>query len=126
MSSSKFGRYVLNAVTAGIMGSAVGIIKTEVERAKNEIQAKLKALGVGAAFIAIASGLLSLAFILLLVAGLIALTYVWPAWLVALVGGGALLVIGLIFLAVGSSKIKNNKDLMPQSAINNIKAVFNK
>ncbi len=126
MSSSKFGRYVLNAVTAGIVGSAAGIIKTEVERAKNEIQAKLKALGVGAAFVAIAAGLLSLAFVLLLVAGLIALTSIWPAWLVALVGGGALLLIGLIFLAVGSSKIKRNKDLMPDTAINNIKAVFNK
>ena len=126
MSSSSFGRFIFNAVAAGVVGSAVGIIKTEVENAKKEIEAKLKALGQGAALVAAAAGLLSIAFVLLLAAGLIALTYLWPAWLVALVGGGALLLIGVILLAVGSSRIKKNKDLMPESAINNIKAVFNK
>jgi hypothetical protein len=37
------------------------------------------------------------------------------------VGGGSLLVIALIFLAVGASKIKKNKDLRPERAVSALK-----
>jgi hypothetical protein len=126
MSKSSFGRFVFSAVTAGVMGRATAVIKTEVEIAKKEVESKLKALGAGAVMVLIAASLLSLAFLLLLAAGLHALTYVWPLWLVLVVVGGGLLLVGIIFVAAGLRKIKKNKDLMPDRAINNIKAVFGK
>lgn len=126
MSGSNFRRYVLNAVLAGAVGRASTMLKDELERAKNEVQSKLKAVGIGAALVAVAAGLMSVAAIFFLIAGFVALTYVWPAWLVGLVIGGVALLIGLILLAVGMGKIKKNKDLVPEHAIENIKKIFNK
>jgi hypothetical protein len=126
MANPNFGKYVVDAILAAVMGRAVATIKTEVQYAKQEVTTKLKALGIGAGLVAVAMSLFMVAFMLLLVAGFHALTYLWPIWLVAVVMGGSLLLLGLIFVAVGSFKIKKNKDLMPERAINNIKAIFNK
>ena len=125
MSGPNFGRYIVNAIVAGIVGRGVQVIKTEVENAKNEFQAKLKSLSIGAAMVGVSLAFVTFGLILLMVAGLIALTEIWPAWLVALTGGGAVLLLGFIVMAIGASKIKKNKDLMPDQAIRNIKAIFN-
>ncbi|PKQ27063.1 MAG: hypothetical protein CVT64_01040 [Actinobacteria bacterium HGW-Actinobacteria-4] len=126
MASPSFGKHIVDAILAAVVGRAIATIKTEVEYAKQEVTAKLKALGVAAGLLVAAFGLFMVAFMLLLVAGFHALTYLWPIWLVACVLGGSVLLLGIIFAAVGSSKIKKNKDLMPERAINNIRAVFNK
>lgn len=126
MANPNLGKYIVDALLAAVMGRAVTTIKTELTYAKQEVTAKLKGLGIGAGLIVVAFALFMVAFMLFLVAGFHALTYIWPIWLVALVMGGSLLVLGIILASVGSFKIKKNKDLMPERAINNIKAIFNK
>lgn len=124
MSGSRFTRSLVNALVAGVLGQATVIIKTELTRAKEELIRKLRNLGIGIGLVVFAASLLGFGLVLLFIAGLIALTNIWPAWLVALAGGGVAILIGLIFLAVGSSKIKRNKDLKPDLAIQNIKSLF--
>jgi len=126
MSGSGFGRSITNAVVAGLLGGAMGVLKTEVENAKNEIEAKLKGLGTGVILLGVAASIGFFALGVLVAAGIIALTLVWPAWLAALVVAGGLLLFVLIFALAGAGKIKKNKDLVPDQAIKNIKHVFNK
>lgn len=124
MSGKSIPQSIINALIAGIVGRSAAMIKVEVNRAKQEFASKLKGLGVGVGLVAWSLSMLAFGVMLLFVAGLIALTSIWPAWLVALAGGGFVVVFGLIVLAVGQSKIKKNKDLKPDEAITNIRAMF--
>ncbi|WP_062290911.1 phage holin family protein [Demequina phytophila] len=121
--SDNFGRYFVNAIVAGLLGRITAVIKTEIERAKKEIAAKLKGIGVGIGLI-VAAGVF--AFFLagvLVAAAILGLATVWPAWLAALTVAGGLLLIVLILVLIGSSLIKKNKDLTPQESIDNVKSV---
>lgn len=124
MSGAGFGRTITNAIVAGLMGSALGVLKTELEHAKAEIQTKLKGIGTGIVLLGIAAAIGFFALGVLIAAGVIALALVWDAWLAALVVGGGLLLFVLIFALAGAGKIKKNKDLMPDRAIKNIKHLF--
>ena len=119
-----FGKYVVNALVAATAGRVTGILRNELEDAKQEIQAKAKGLGIGVAFIAVATTFLFFATGVLLTAAVIGLAQVWPAWLAALVVGGALVVIAAIFIAAGAAKIKKNKDLRPERAIEHLTKFF--
>lgn len=124
MSGAGFGRTITNAIVAGLMGSALGVLKTELEHAKAEVQTKLKGIGTGIVLLGIAAAFGLFAFGVLVAAGVIALALVWDAWLAALVVGGGLLLFVLIFALAGAAKIKKNKNLMPDRAIKNIKHLF--
>lgn len=124
MSVPPFVQGILKAVITGLVGRTTVMIKAEVERAKAEFEAKLKGLGIGIGLVIAAATMLCFGIMLLFIAGLIALTEIWPAWLVALAGGGVAVLFGLIFLAAGQSKIKKNKDLKPDQAIDNIRSLF--
>ncbi len=119
-----FGRYFVNAIVAGLIGRITGVVKTEVARAKEEIAQKLKGIGIGVGLMVAASFFGFFALGVLVAAAVLGLAEVWPAWLAALTVGGALLLILLILVGIGSSLIKRNKDLKPQQAIDNIKAAL--
>lgn len=124
MKPAGFGSSVLNALMTALAGRVLDILRTELEDAKLEVTTKAKGLGVGAALVAAAAGLLGVAAVMLIISGTIALAEVWPAWLATLVVGGGLLVIAAILAAAGASKVKKNKDLRPQRAINNLQRYF--
>jgi VIT1/CCC1 family predicted Fe2+/Mn2+ transporter len=119
-----FGKYVVNALVAATAGRVTGILRSELEDAKEEMQTKAKGLGIGAALVAVATTFLFFATGVLLTAAVIGLAQVWPAWLAALVVGGALLIIAGIFIAAGASKINKNKDLRPERAIAHLTKFF--
>ncbi|WP_062519554.1 phage holin family protein [Demequina silvatica] len=121
--SDNFGRYFVNAIVAGLLGRITAVIKTEIERAKKEIAAKLKGIGVGIGLI-VAAGVFAFFMAgVLVAAAILGLATVWPAWLAALTVAGGLLLIVLILVLIGSSLIKKNKDLTPQESIDNVKSV---
>ncbi len=119
-----FGRYFVNAIVAGLVGRVIGVVKTELERAKQETGEKLKAIGIG---IGLLIGAAAIGFFLLgvlITAAILGLATVWPAWLAALTVAGAMLLIILILAGIGAGMIKRNKDLKPQQSIDNIKAAL--
>ncbi len=117
MPRSFFDRFSVNSIIAAILGQVGTVVRHEFQLAKDEFKHKIKGLATGGILMVIAAGLLGGAVILLVIAGVAALTLVWPLWLSALVGGGALLVLALIFLAIASAVIRKNKDLRPERAV---------
>jgi len=121
MASSKASKVIFDALLAGFIGRTTAMIKAELEKAKLEIQAKLKGLAAGSALLIGALAFILFAIGFLLVAAVAGLSTVWPVWLSALVIGGAVLLIALILLWIGLSLIKKNKDLRPTDTYENIK-----
>lgn len=113
---------ILKKVIAAAIGASVGsgysLLRDEVSAAKEEFSSKVRGLVGGAVFLAVAVGLFVGAILMLLVAGIAALTLVWPTWLAILVVGGSLLLVSGILLAVGLAKIRRNRDLRPTRAVN--------
>ena len=124
MKSAGFGKYVVNALVAATAGRVTGILRSELEDAKVEMQTKAKGLGIGAAFLGMAMAFLFFASGVLLAAAVMGLAQVWPAWLAALVVGGSILVFAGIFIAIGAAKINKNKDLRPERAIAHLSKFF--
>ncbi len=124
MNTAGFGKYLVNALVAAVAGQAVGILRTELDDAKTEMQHKAKGIGIGVGLVAVAASFLLFALGVFLAAAVIGLAQVWPAWLAALVVGGVLLVIGAILVAIGVSKINKNKDLKPRRAITSLRRFF--
>ncbi|HEX7589495.1 MAG TPA: phage holin family protein [Demequinaceae bacterium] len=121
MARSFFSSFSVSSIVSAILSQVGGVVRRELEIAKREFVGKVKALFAGGVLVAIGMSLSMSALILFIIAGVSALTLIWPLWLSALVGGGSLLVIALIFLAIGASKIKKNMDLRPERAISALK-----
>jgi hypothetical protein len=117
MARSIFDSFSVSSIVTALLGQVSKVVRRELEIAKREFVGKVKGLLTGGILIAIAMGLAMGALILFIIAGVSALTLIWPLWLSALVGGGSLLLIALIFVAIGVSKIKKNKDLRPERAV---------
>jgi hypothetical protein len=117
MPRSIFSSFSVSSIVSAVLGQVGAVVRRELEIAKRELVGKVKGLFAGGILIAIAMSLGMVALILFIIAGVAALTLIWPLWLSALVGGGGLLVVALVFLAIGASKIKKNKDLRPERAI---------
>ena len=117
MARSFFDAFSVSSIVTALLGQVTQVVRHEVDLAKQELTRKVKGLLTGGILIGIAMGLALGALILLVIAGVSALTLIWPLWLSALVGGGSLLVTALIFLAIGAMKIKKNKDLRPERAV---------
>lgn len=124
MKSGGFGKYIVNALMAATAGRVTGILRSELEDAKEEMRTKAKGLGIGAALVGVAMTFLFFATGILLAAAVIGLSQVWPAWLAALVIGGAILVIAAILIAIGAATINKNKDLRPERAIAHLSKFF--
>jgi len=119
--SSGIGKTLVNSVVAAFFGNWIATIRTEFEIAKIELKIKVKELGKGIGML-VAAAVLGFFLILLLLTGAVAgLAVVWPVWLAALAVAGVILLVVLILVLAGSSKVKKNKDLKPERAINNIK-----
>jgi hypothetical protein len=121
MARSFFDAFSVSSIVTALLGQVTQAVRHEVELAKQELTRKVKGLLTGGILVALAAALIAGAVILMIIAGVSALTIVWPLWLAALVGGGSLLVLALIFLAIGVAIIKKNKDLRPERAVSALK-----
>jgi hypothetical protein len=96
------------------------LIRQEVALAKAEASEKVGQLGMGVGLIA-AGGFVAFAgLIVLMFAGVYALSLVMEPWQAALVVGGVVTLLGLILVFVGKSKLSADK-LTPQRTIQSIK-----
>ena len=121
MARSFFDAFSVSSIVTALLGQVTQAVRHEVDLAKQELTRKAKGLLTGGILVALAIGLAGTAMILLVISGVSALTLIWPLWLSALVGGGGLLVLALIFGAIGAATIKKNKDLRPERAVSALK-----
>ena len=98
------------------------LVRAEIRLLQTEFAEKLRAAGVGIGFVTLGVTLISAFLLVLVVAGILALSLVMPAWAAALVVAGIALVAGLIFIAAGVGSIK--KGFTPFESVDQIAADF--
>jgi uncharacterized membrane protein YqjE len=96
-------------------------LNDQIALAKIEIKRKGIELGVAAAFFAVALAFVAFLVIGLIVAAIMGLATIMPAWLAALLVCGVFLLIALIAGLVGLRKFKNAMPLMPEDTIRGLK-----
>lgn len=93
----------------------------EIALAKIEIKRKGIQLGVAAAFFAVALAFVAFLVIGLIVAAIMGLATIMPAWLAALLVCGVFLLIALLVGLVGLRKFKKAMPLMPEDTVRGLK-----
>ena len=96
-------------------------LNDEIALAKVEIKRKGIQLGVAAAFFAVALIFAVFLVVGLIVAAIMGLATVMPAWLAALLVSAAFLLVALIGALIGVRKFKKAMPLVPEEAIRGIK-----
>jgi uncharacterized membrane protein YqjE len=98
------------------------LIHSEIDLAKTEIVEKIKMHAKAAVFIAIAVPFVLLALLAFLFGAIAVLALAVPLWASALIVGGVLLVIALIFAFLGMRSMRKAGNLAPDEAIVEAKA----
>ncbi len=96
-------------------------LNDEIALAKAEIQRKAKQLGVAGAFFAVALVFVLLLVIGLMVAAIMGLATIMPAWLAALLVCAVCLIIAVIGALIGLRKFKAVMPLVPEDTIRGLK-----
>jgi uncharacterized membrane protein YqjE len=93
----------------------------EIALAKVEIKRKGKQVGVAAAFVGVAAVFAAFLVIGLIVAAIMGLATIMPAWLAALLVCAFFLLVALIVGLVGARKIKKAMPLVPEDTLRGLK-----
>jgi hypothetical protein len=110
------GVRALPALFKDLINEATTLFQQEVALAKAEIGEKVTQVTAGIGSIKAGAAILYVGFLYLLLAGIVALNNVWPAWASCLVVGGAAVIVGAIMLAVGRSRLKR-QNLAPKRTV---------
>jgi uncharacterized membrane protein YqjE len=98
------------------------LIHSEIELAKTEVLEKVKMHARGAAFIAVAIPFVLLALLAFLFGAIAVLALAVPLWASALIVGGVLLLVALIFAFLGLRAVRKAGSPTPDEAIVEAKA----
>jgi uncharacterized membrane protein YqjE len=96
-------------------------LNDEIAFAKIELKRKGIQVGVAAAFLAVALVFVAFLVVGLIVAAIMGLATIMPAWLAALLVCAVFLIIALIGALIGMRKLKKAMPLMPEETIRGIK-----
>jgi Putative Actinobacterial Holin-X, holin superfamily III len=107
----------LSGATRRVADHARSIVRLEIQLATAELKRKMSALGTGLAFSFTAAVLAFLALCLALAGAAAALSLVLPVWASLLIVGGAVLLVGVIFGAVGVTLLRKNSNPVPEQAV---------
>ncbi len=106
-------------------GLLAELVRGEIEQLKKEITDKLKAAGIGIGLIAGAAAFLFFTGTMLVVAGVLALALVVPAWAAALIVGGASLLGAVILGLSGVLSLRKGVPPAPTETMNSVKQDIN-
>jgi uncharacterized membrane protein YqjE len=98
------------------------LIHSEIDLAKTEVLEKIRIHAKAAVFIIVAIPFVLLALLAFLFAGIAVLALAVPLWASALIVGGALLLIALLFALIGLRSVRKAGMPTPDSAIVEAKA----
>jgi len=102
-------------------GYIIDLVKSELESLKNEVVGKLKAAGIGIGLLVVASAFLFFALGVFVAAAILGIATALPAWVAALIVGGALVLIAAILVLVGVTLLKKGTPPTPTSTIESVK-----
>lgn len=97
------------------------LVRAEIELLRREVLHRLKGTGIGLALVVLGISLLSIFLTLLVVAGILALSLVLPAWLAVLILAGVVLLVALVFFAVGAKLLAGTKTPVPERTLASVR-----
>ena len=97
------------------------LVRAELELLRKEVLHRLKGTGIGLGVIAVAISLISVFVTLLVVAGVLALSLVLPAWAAVLILAGVVLVVALILFAIGAALLSGTKPPVPERTLASVR-----
>ena len=97
------------------------LIRAEIEQLRMELVQKLKGTGIGLGLFVLALNFLSLFVMLLILAGVFALSLVMPVWAAALVAAGGALVAAIVLVVIGAIAIKTGGKPVPSRTIQSVR-----
>lgn len=98
------------------------LVRAEIRLLQSEFASKLRSAGIGIGWVTLGVTLLSLFLTMLVVALILGLSVVMPAWAAALTVAGVVLVMGVVFIAVGVASIR--RGFTPFESVDQIAADF--
>jgi hypothetical protein len=125
MSERDLPKRSLFKLIGDLPGYLVDLLRSELERLKEELVAKAKHLGVGVGLIAGGAFFAFFAFAVLLAAAVLGIATALPAWLAALIVGVALLIITAILVLIGVNQLKRGVPPVPEETIASVKEDVN-
>ncbi|GAA1699697.1 phage holin family protein [Microcella alkalica] len=112
------GLFALIADVPRLIGD---LVRAEIASLKAEIAGKLKAAGIGAGLLVGAGVVAFFAALVLIAAGVLALSLVLPPWAASLIIGVVLLIIAGIIAAAGIRSLKRGMPPTPTDTIESVK-----
>jgi hypothetical protein len=97
------------------------LIRSEIEQLRMELVQKLKGTGIGLGLFILALNFISLAIMLIIFAGVFALSLVMPLWAAALIVAGGALIAAVILGVVGAIAIKTGGKPVPSRTIQSVR-----
>jgi ABC-type transporter Mla maintaining outer membrane lipid asymmetry permease subunit MlaE len=99
----------------------VQLIRAELELLKAELVSKLKSIGIGLGLFVISLTLILLALLLFIFAAVFALSLVVPLWAAALIAGGGVLLVAIVFAGAGAASMASTSSPAPNETIESIR-----
>jgi hypothetical protein len=97
------------------------LIRAEIEQLRMELVQKLKGTGIGLGLFVLALNFLSLFVMLLILAGVFALSLVMPLWAAALIVAGGSLVLAVLLVVIGAIAIKTGGKPVPSRTLQSVR-----
>ena len=97
------------------------LIRAEIELLKAELISKLKSVGIGLGLFVISLSLILLAVLLLIFAGVFALSLVLPLWAATLVVAGVVILAAIVVAGVGAAVMSKTKSPLPNETVESIR-----
>jgi len=98
------------------------LVRAEIRLLQSEFASKLRSAGIGIGWVTLGVTMLSLFFTMLVVALILFLAVIMPAWAAALVVAGTVLISGVVFIVIGVASIR--KGFTPFESVDQIAADF--
>lgn len=97
------------------------LIRAEIELLKAELISKLKSVGIGLGLFVISLSLILLAVLLLIFAGVFALSLVLPLWAATLVVAGVVILAAIVIAGIGAAVMSKTKSPLPNETVESIR-----
>lgn len=114
------GRPATASLVRDLVDESSALMHAEIALARSEMQESLTTMQRGAMAMGAGGIVLFVGTLALTAAAILALSLVWPAWLAALVVGGAVALIGAILLGMGRRKVKPD-ELKPDRTMHSLR-----
>ncbi|MFZ7127692.1 MAG: phage holin family protein [Desulfobacterales bacterium] len=102
----------ISSLFSTLLGDVTQLFRQEVLLAKTEITEKINQAASGGISLAVGGAVVFAGFLVLLHAAVLALSNVVAPWLSALIVGGVVVIVGVVFLMKGRSNLKS-RNLAP-------------